>query len=474
MCGILLAEKDAETEDAILLLRNRGPDHFNVVHMEDAVAAASVLSIRGSVGQPIVAQDYVLLYNGEIYDEGIGASDTLYLKEIMDSTAERGLDTVRLLHSRMNESECEAAVIIKMGKCVFFFKDDIGRRSLGYTLSPFSASSLGYKNEIDPLRIYCYDLSRRELCSFAKPKSPLISRYLLSMEGITRVLSSQRYPERCRFLDRYREYPHDPQKERHIGCSFEALFLSAVKERLSVGNIAVFFSGGVDSMLLALFLHYAAHPSQDIFLINTSVSSGTFDRKAGEIAHGELCSAFRDRRFFLVKNDVSAEELKGAKSHISKLISPSMHPMDFNIGATLYFTARTARRYSKVAYLGSGADELFRGYSRYRMDAWRDRMLFDVFTISAHNIGRDDRVVSDNSIECRFPFLDTRVVEFGLALSSEMLVGRDGENKAIIRETLRKHGFERASRVAKKAMQYGSGMCKIERRLNCRAGEGNK
>jgi asparagine synthetase B (glutamine-hydrolysing) len=494
MCGIFLGEREAVDEETVNLLRNRGPDHFNMVHVDDITVVSSVLSIRGSVAQPIRTDEYLLLYNGEIYN--CASSDTLYLKEIVDSVygnsggAVAGPDAmsdmhIKSIYSKMSEDECEAAVVIKRGSKVFFFKDDIGRRSLGYTLNPFSVSSLGYSNEMDPLSIYCYDLSRKELHSFTKPHTPVIGSYLLNMESIARVLGEEKYRERYRFLEKYRENDGSDKalprceglnglgKGWHLHSSpmssFEMLFLNAVKRRLIKGNIVVFFSGGVDSVLLTLFLHYVAHPSQDIFLINTAFSSsttsadGAFDRAAGEAAHEELRDAFKGRRFFFIRNDVPAADI--IKSHIHRLIAPKTHPMDFSIGATLYFTAREAQKYSRVAYLGSGADELFGGYSRYRGRNWRETMLFDMFTISVHNIGRDDRVVSDNRVECRFPFLDTEMVEFGLGLSDEMIISGN-ENKAVIREALRRHGLARASGVSKKAMQYGSGISRIEKELD--------
>ena len=68
--------------------------------------------------------------------------------------------------------------------------------------------------------------------------------------------------------------------------------------------------------------------------------------------------------------------------------------------------------------LGMGADELLVGYSRYRT-AWRRGGAFalrrelsrDLRRIPRRNLGRDDRVVSDQAREARFPFLDEDVVQ---------------------------------------------------------------
>lgn len=79
-----------------------------------------------------------------------------------------------------------------------------------------------------------------------------------------------------------------------------------------------------------------------------------------------------------------------------------------------------------------------------------------------NNLGRDDRVISDNSLELRSPFLDTNVVNFSLSLNEKYLCQRnftenDGVNeneivnKILLRERLKKHGFVQESRIIKKS-----------------------
>lgn len=476
MCGIFLTEQENPANEMASLIRNRGPDFYNSVCMDGIVAISSVLSIRDHVSQPVSGDGYLLLYNGEIYN-GV-SSDTMFVKDAIDNalasrddTPPDGREVVEDVYREVNRYENEFAIVIMMGSHVYFFKDDIGKRSLGYTLEPFSVSSVGYHNEIDQTSIYSYNVLTKELSGWRK-ESRIVDEYMSRISVVSRYLGTEKYSGRYGFLDQHRgTWDKTPPIQRHnatvdVSGRLEAvdklgeILRDSLRKRLVPGNLCVFFSGGVDSMLLAVFLHYVADPGQRIYLVNTSFTP-SHDRSAGQRGFEELCSKFRERCFVFVRNDVCVEDIRLFKKHICRLIHPKTGAMDFNIGATLFFTAREARKYSRVAYSGSGADELFGGYRRYRGEDLRNNMFFDLFTISAHNLCRDDRVVSDNQVECRLPFLDSEIVSYSLGLEDNMIV-QGMENKFVIRELLRRCGFVDASRLPKKAMQYGSGISKIE------------
>ena len=77
------------------------------------------------------------------------------------------------------------------------------------------------------------------------------------------------------------------------------------------------------------------------------------------------------------------------------------------------------RSKSKVVLSGLGADEVFCGYARYKtaferggikeMDA---EMSLDLDRLWHRNMGRDDRAISDNGKEARFPFLDVNLMRY--------------------------------------------------------------
>lgn len=453
MCGIFLGEESPDEETA-RLIANRGPDMQSTMLRNGMVAVSSVLAIRDAVMQPVAGEHFLFLYNGEIYNSE--ASDTLFIRQILEQSTD-----IAEIHRRINEHENEMALVVMTSDCVYFFKDDVGRRSLGYSLHPFSVSSVRYTHEIDPMSFYAYSLKTREVHSWTKSSS-LVEAYLSRMPLIRRYLNEEKYVQRYGFLNRHEEGASAiarPAVSNPVE-QLERTLLCSLRKRLHPGTICLFFSGGVDSMLLAVLLHHTASPQQRICLINTAFGH-SFDRAAGSRCFEELCTRYPERTFEFIPNDVSSEELAAAREHVYSLIHPKTGPMDFNIGATLFFSARESRRYSKIAYLGSGADELFGGYRKYNADGFRANMLFDLFTISSHNLCRDDRIVSDCHVECRFPFLDTSVILLSLQMEDSLMRAGE-ENKVAIRELLRRHGFERASTVPKKAMQYGSGVSRLE------------
>ncbi|EQB61999.1 putative asparagine synthetase [Vairimorpha apis BRL 01] len=173
-----------------------------------------------------------------------------------------------------------------------------------------------------------------------------------------------------------------------------------------------FFSGGIDSIILAMYLHFVSDISRPIYLINTGFNNSQ-DRINGKLAYKEL----------------SLKINQNTKEKIYDLIYPKSNNMDFNIRTVLYFTAKTARSYSKVGFLGSGADELFCGYNKYKSEKPDDRIKNNKFCIK---FKRDD-------------------------LQNEI------ENKIILRKILRYYNLNNLSNIPKKAMQYGSGIFKLEK-----------
>jgi asparagine synthetase B (glutamine-hydrolysing) len=95
-----------------------------------------------------------------------------------------------------------------------------------------------------------------------------------------------------------------------------------------------------------------------------------------------------------------------------------------------YRTEEWLRSDSKVVYSGLGADEVFCGYARYKtayerggVPEMESEMGMDLDRLWHRNMGRDDRSISDNGKEDRFPFLDPRLMKYlGERVESKNLV----------------------------------------------------
>lgn len=122
--------------------------------------------------------------------------------------------------------------------------------------------------------------------------------------------------------------------------------------------------------------------------------------------------------------------------------------------------------------IGSGADELFGGYTRHRnafirlneclspFDNLEKELQFDFNRLPSRNLARDDRVIGDCGISARSPFLEEHFVYLVRNLrafqkcfhSLEQGVG----DKLLLRLCGYKIGLNQVTKLKKKAMQFGS------------------
>ncbi|XVE85734.1 hypothetical protein DITRI_Ditri17bG0114800 [Diplodiscus trichospermus] len=202
--------------------------------------------------------------------------------------------------------------------------------------------------------------------------------------------------------------------------------------------VAVLFSGGLDSMILAALLDECLDHNYEIDLLNVSFDSESApDRISAKTGLKELRRVAPLRRWRLVHIDADLSKLMWEKKHVLSLINPANTYMDLNIGIALWLAARgegwicegsgngidedkhvnyTSR--ARILLVGSGADEQCAGYGRhktkYRHASWlglHEEMKLDMQRIWKRNLGRDDRCIADNGKEARFPFLDEDVIK---------------------------------------------------------------
>ncbi|XAR65290.1 Asparagine synthase (glutamine-hydrolyzing) [Bertholletia excelsa] len=277
------------------------------------------------------------------------------------------------------------------------------------------------------------------------------------------------------------------------------MFQAAKHDNIGEGDapVAVLFSGGLDSMILAALLDSCLDSKYAIDLLNVSFDAGSApDRISAQAGVRELKRIAPSRRWKLVEIDADLSNLAFETRHVMSLINPAKTYMDLNIGLALWLAAggngwlyeerfHSNEDYQRIKYhseakillVGSGADEQCAGYGRhktkYRNGSWlglHEEMKLDMQRIWKRNLGRDDRCIADNGKEARFPFLDEDVIRTLLGIPLWEIADLDQPSgkgdKRILREVARLLGLHEAAALPKRAIQFGSRIARESNRKN--------
>ncbi|WP_256403114.1 asparagine synthase C-terminal domain-containing protein [Halorubrum salinum] len=230
------------------------------------------------------------------------------------------------------------------------------------------------------------------------------------------------------------------------------------------GDLAVAFSGGVDSGVVA-----AAVPNAPRYVAGFE---GCHD-----VAAAREAAAAADRPVDLRVVEITHEELVRAARAVAHATG-RRNPMDVAIAVPLYLVAEAAADdgFDRIA-VGQGADELFGGYSKvvdpaddHRVDAdtVRGARTETVRTLP-DQLERDVLAIRAAGAEPVAPLLDDRIVDAALALPGALL-SAGGERKIALRRAAAGRVPESVRTADKKAVQYGTYVSRELDRLARRAG----
>jgi asparagine synthetase B (glutamine-hydrolysing) len=231
------------------------------------------------------------------------------------------------------------------------------------------------------------------------------------------------------------------------------------------------------------------------------------DRRTGLLGWHELCALYPERTWRFVGIDVPYDVACAAEPQVRALMFPASSVMDYSISLAFWFAAKgtgwartsagcsvfdsgdtsntqieTYTTPAKVLLSGLGADEQLGGYSHHRTafdasassssctnspnTALLTSICHDIGRLPSRNCGRDDRIIASHGKEVRYPFLDEDVMLHLAALplhhKLDMSLGRGIGDKMLLRRCAQRLGLHRASREAKRAVQFGSRTAKLE------------
>lgn len=266
--------------------------------------------------------------------------------------------------------------------------------------------------------------------------------------------------------------------------------------RCEHAKVAILFSGGVDSCVLAALADEFIPSDQPIDLLNVAFEKQTRpnskednflvpDRLSGMESFKELNPS---RKWNFVEINITLDELRAERENLIKhLLYPHQTVLDDSIGCALWFASRgkgvlrneqnqmvNYQSNAEILLLGMGADEQLAGYARHRTKYERDglnglcvELKMEMRRISERNLGRDDRILSDHGKESRLPYLDEDLISFlnelNIQSKCNMKLEKGFGEKYLLRYlAINKYGLTHSARLPKRAIQFGSRVAKIE------------
>jgi asparagine synthase (glutamine-hydrolysing) len=228
--------------------------------------------------------------------------------------------------------------------------------------------------------------------------------------------------------------------------SLEEAIVTSVKLRSDEGVVAL--SGGVDSTLVA---HLAERECVAVGL------AGSHDLKQARIAAESLGLA-------CTYVTITEAEIAAALPIVITAI-PKKEPVSTGIALTQYFITRWAGEHGyRRVITGQGADELFGGYTRYRETETLEEDLERDFISLESQVRRDQAVAALHGVYLSMPYMDFRVVRAARKIPATEKVQGD-RRKIPLREVAERYIPEDLAWYKKKAMQYGSGIWPVLRKL---------
>ncbi len=433
MCGIAGANSENLVEELLDQQKHRG--QTSQIKGEDFKLGHILHSVVGRVDQPL-GQDSLLTANCEIYNWN-------NLADKHGLEAENDADLLfKLLEKEglkcLKEIDGIYAFGYRKNKEIILARDRIGVNPLWYSEDPFLFAS-----EKKALEEQGFD---------AKELHP---RHILTYNTSTKEIRTEK-----------RSFHDIDVEEKEIDKAAEEikdLFLQAVEKRVPDKELALLFSGGVDSTLIAAALKEL---DKDFTCYTSGIQHGNVNAPRDvEWAEKIAEKMDLDLRVYSAELDEVEQVLPGIVEWIS-----STSTVKTGVALPFHF-ALTGDE--KVVMSGLGSEQLYAGYSR-QQGYLNKECLSGLRSIYHRDLYRDNVISFRNGYELRVPFLDEKLIEHALTIPEEYKV-KKGYRKYVLRLAAEKLGLpEEVVWRKKTAAQYGSNFDKALNKLAKNNGFGHK
>lgn len=379
MCGIIgvLSKKRANSgysesvKEALLHMHYRGPDHLGFWSDERVILGhrrLSIIDLSDDGNQPFhsACGNYILVFNGEIFN----------YKELREELKKQGhsfrtdSDTEVILAAYQQYGSSFPEHLRGMFACVIydrvlqklvFTRDRLGKKPL---FIYESEKELIFSSEIKFFHAFRHiplELNESSLLNF------LSLQYVPGPQTIYKAVRSLKPAE----VWTYHLNDHSSESQTYWNIfdkvgrkrdlpdieEIDELLQKSIRYRLIANvDIGLLLSGGIDSSLLACYMHELAGKKVKAFNVGfaeSALDESSYARQVAKSMDLDLIS--------LKLEDLSTE-------NFSKSIYHGDQPLGDSAIIPTYLISKSIAQHVKVVLSGEGADELFHGYSHYKLE----------------------------------------------------------------------------------------------------------
>lgn len=424
MCGIVGSKDALCAKQALARLRHRGRDGSGLVKTGWGNIGHVLHAVNSHVRQPIRRKG-VLAANCEIYNwrelsERYGLPARNDAELVISLIEEIGF------REALNRLDGPYAIAYDDGSRLYLARDILGVKPLWYSRKGFASEGKAMPG-------------LKEL----NPRAVIVQDY----KGNTATIR--------RPFFRGTENSSPDTMNRLAG-----LLSSAVAKRVPDNRFGILFSGGVDSVVIALIAKQLG--LRPTLYTSAMVQQGL--REPEDLRWARDSAAYLG--LALRERTISIDKVPGIIREVIPIIE-SDNVVKVGVALPFYLACREAKKDGiKVMFSGLGSEEIFAGYQRHRdSDDINRECRKGLLQMHSRDNYRDDLVSMANTIELRHPFLDHALIRFALSIPGKHKI-RDGHVKLILREAAEHLGLSRKFAMRKKrAAQYGSNFDKAIEKL---------
>lgn len=467
MCGIIgtinFSKTEAQSiiEEGMKKIQHRGKDAQGTKNYEQICFGHLLHAIENNIKQPIENEKAIMVANCEIYNW-----KELSKKEKINAKNDAEL-LFYLLQKKIEQKEKITKILNELdGDFAFAYFDKVNKKVI------IARDKIGMK----PMVIY----QEKNKLIFASEKKAIPKKYqqnstLLNPRKIIEIQIKQNkliYKETKQKIqnnniiqDIIKLFKTNEKKEKEEKKEIELIeniIEEAIIKRTKGKQVGLLLSGGIDSTLIGTILKknkiefncYFATVKNNELLPGKDLE---YSKKAAKLLGKKLNIYY-----------ITMEEIENMLPKIKKIIE-SDDVVQIGVATVLYFATKKIKE--KIVLMGTGSDELFMGYSRFRenkiMKSYCWKRIQELYW---HDLYYQDIITMYNNTELRAPYLDKEVIEMGLKLPTKLKISKT-ENKKIIRNLAKKNGLPEEFYNRKKcAAQYGSKMNKAIQKISRKKG----